>query len=370
MKYILSLLLVVSQLTADAPALSSSNLLFSPLSFIQAMTYTYVGSAGETRAQLEPLVNPRHLSDQELINAMKERDTKLAPICKTATAFFVDEHLPIKATYLNLLPPGGCQSVNFQNASAALIKMNTWVKENSAGKIPELLHSDDVDASTVSLLISALHFKAAWLKPFFKDNNYQGVFHGPTADFQATYMQQEGWFQLGEDEEHIFVLLPYSSEGGAKYGMELLLPKENSAVGLSKLNKKAACLENKSTSQPLANQLLDLHLPKFVIKSRLDLKPVLEAMRITVPFTNAADFSQISTAPLKIQKVIQESVLEVNEEGSEGAAATAVSFALTSFRGEMAPRTVKFDRPFYLRIVEMTTGTEIFQATVREPNEQ
>lgn len=363
-----------------SPQPENKNLLFAPFSFIQAMTYTYVGTGGETKAQMEALVNPLKVSDQLLINKLQAKVNLLKPLCSCATAFFIDSRLPVHDSYTKLLPEGSCQLVNFQNSSAAVLQMNGWAREATSDKIKELLQPSDVDSSTIACLLSTLHFKAAWARPFSRKNSYQGVFYTASGALDVTYMQQVDRFQFAEDADFIFLVLPYEDpigenggEDRAKFVMELLLPKSKigESIGFKKARETLAPQlvtgSDGHTKAPLEMRLLEVHLPKFTIRNRLDLKPVLEVMGITLPFTDSADFSALSPAPLKIQKVLQEAVLEVSEEGCEGAAATAVSFALRSILDTKIERVVKFDRPFYLRIIEAKSGAEIFQATVRQP---
>ena len=180
-------------------------------------------------------------------------------------------------------------------------------------------------------------------------------------------MRQLDHFLYSALEGFEYVAMPYQSEGMAEWEMELiLLPK----VGAHENAASVDCLPvvAQDLRRSAEERRLDLGVPRFKTSMRWDVRDTMEKMGITAPFSNFADFSGISEMPLKIQKVFQECCIDVTEEGTEGAAATAVGFSLLSIREPQEPISVVFDRPFYFTVREKYSGTILFFGLIENPS--
>ncbi|XP_071872233.1 antichymotrypsin-2-like [Bombus fervidus] len=348
------------------------NLITSPLSVGVVLAMAGFGARGNTKAQFR---NVLHLptSDslavsgyQSLIDDLNSiKDNKLT----VANKIFVAASLNLKPSYKNLTEVyfrSASQLVNFaQNKEAANI-INSWVEQNTNNLIKELINAEMLSDTTRLVLVNAIYFKGQWKEKFDPTLTSDMPFHTSKVEVKnVPTMYRQVTYKYGRlpDLKAEFVVIPYK---GDELNMIIILPNE--IDGLSNVEKK---LQNKNLTNILRlghEEEMELWLPKFKVESMLELNDVLKEMGLTDAFTNA-DFSDIADgANLYISDVIQKAYIEVNEEGSEAAAATGVVLTYYSYPSWTL---MKINRPFYYAIYKSQAENRdivmLFSGHVKNP---
>jgi serpin B len=252
----------------------------------------------------------------------------------------------------------------FRNAD--LGEINGWVSRQTAGKIDKLL--DQIDPSEPAVILNAVYFKAAWQAPFIaratRDDDFRLT---PSATVQVPTMHRLGYFETAARPGFRAIRLPYSVRALA---MVIVLPD---AVGGA--DKLARDLDAPALAALFADltqaQNVDLALPRFKTSFRAEVGKLFRQAGMRRAFdTQRADFSGMTglppaRAPLAISAVIHRAVIEVTEEGTEAAAATAVAMVAASMPSRVEPFVV--DHPFLFYIVDDATGAILFEGRISDP---
>ena len=223
-------------------------------------------------------------------------------------------------------------------------RINKWVAGKTADKIPELLKSGVLQPLTRLVLCNAIYFKGDWSKQFAAQATHPADFFvSPERPVQASMMSQKTKLRSANLDGFSVFELSYQS---GSLSMVVLLPEANDGLGALEAKLNGANLVSWLTRLDQAPEAeAVVQLPKFKLSSRFDLKPTLSAMGMPTAFGSQADFSGMDgTRDLVISAVVHQAVVEVNEQGTEAAAATAVVVKLKS-----APRPVpvfRADHPF------------------------
>ena len=257
------------------------------------------------------------------------------------------------------------QTVDFKrDAAGSRQTINRWVEEQTKDKIKGLLGEGDVNADTRLVLTNAIYFKANWKIPFPKDATKEATFT-VTADEKkmVPMMQSGGYFGYHVGRDFTLVSLPYK---GDRLSMVLLLP--NKRGGLAEVEKKltAAVLQKELSSLKVCRGTVAL--PRFTMTRTAYLREELEGMGMILPFSEDADFSGTSTGGrLYIRKVIHKAFIEVDELGTEAAAATAVEELGIVAVNSPPPFSFCADHPFLFLIRDSRTGSLLFVGRVSDP---
>jgi serpin B len=252
---------------------------------------------------------------------------------------------------------------------AGLDEINGWVKQKTAGKIEKVL--DRLDPDFAAVLLNTIYFKAAWASPFSKQATMEGVFNlSRVQQARVPTMRRLGRYALVTRQTHRAIRLPYAVRS---LGMIIVLPNE--LEGLADVSRR---LDGRELSEMLAalrmpqsQQMVDLALPRFKTAFKADLKQAFQQEGMSLAFSrDQADFSGMTGQPvaqrrLAIGQIKHAAVIDVAEEGTEAAAATAVVMGPTS-----APRReVVFlvDRPFLFYLVDDANGAILFQGRINDP---
>ena len=148
---------------------SGQNLLISPQNCWHALSLVYLGAEGSTRDELEKIVNPYDFHKSVFTELLGVEKNYLSPYCSSAAALFVSPKVPIRPEYQKMVEIAGLEkveTVNFLNVDESIKTINDWVGSATKGKIEKLVTDSDINDETVAMLVSALHFKAAWQFPF------------------------------------------------------------------------------------------------------------------------------------------------------------------------------------------------------------
>lgn len=352
----------------------SGNLFFSPSSISTALAMTYAGARGDTESEMAKVLHftlPQdklHPGFASLNKTLDGNGEKRGYRLHGANRLwgqqgygFLPEFLTTTRTHYD----AELAEVDFvRQTEQARKQINTWVEERTQGKIKELITPDILDASTCLVLTNAIYFKGDWTKPF--DNKVT-----KDAPFQITsqqrtdvpMMHQQGDFRYWAGDGLKILELPY---GRGDLSMLVLLPAETGGL---------PDLEARLTSENLCRWLMNVReqpvrvfLPRFKLTSQFRLNDTLKAMGMLLAF-GRADFSGMNgKRELFISAVIHKAFVDVNEEGTEAAAATAVIMS----RGLAIPRQpaeFRADHPFVFLIRDNRTGSILFLGRLMNPTE-
>jgi serpin B len=273
---------------------------------------------------------------------------------------------PVAASYSELLKSKYAAALF---TDAKLEDINGFVAQKTEGKIERVLERLDPSASAV--LVNAIYYNAPWAAPFDKRLTTDGDFHVTATDTASVpTMRKTSNFSAAGGQGYRAIRLPY---GAAALGMVIVLPE--AVDGLAKV---AEGLDAKRQAELFAAlrakkpEPVDLALPRFKIASKADLVGPYAKLGMKLAFSDAkADFSAMTGRKdaVRISQIEHRAVLEVSEEGTEAAAATAVEMLKRNFKVEPERLAFKVDRPFLLYVVDDATGAVLFQGRVADPRE-
>ena len=334
------------------------NLFFSPASIEAALAMTQEGEAGRTRDQLSALL-PEH-------SIFPRVGTHVT--LESANALWVEKTVPVLGSFEQAVTGtygAEIHAADFKGQpDAERQTVNRWVEEKTRDKIQDLLAEGSVDTLTRLILVNAIYFKGDWLRAFDPNQTVSAPFHTPEEIQINVPMMTMAPERFGYLENDCFqcLELPYL---GDEVSMRILLPREPEGLAHIENNFSVETLE--ACSAPLRKTKVKVHLPRFKIATQLDtLKTILSELGLTDAFDpKRADFSGISPETLFISDVIHKAFVEVNEEGTEAAAATGITIGITSMPAP--PKTFRADRPFLFLIRDKASGTILFMGRMANP---
>jgi serpin B len=348
------------------------NLFFSPQSISTALAMTYAGARSETADEMArtlhfTLPNERlhpafHALIEELNGAGKKRGYQLS----VANALWGQKGYHFRKDFLELTRKNygaGLREVDFAgNTEAARQTINAWVEKETNNKIKDLLQSGVLDSLTRLVLTNAIYFKGDWDRQFHKDATRKEPFHVSSDDKVITPMMHDtGKFQYFEGESLQVLGLAYK---GKELSMVVLLPKKRD--GLPELEKTLTAGKIAELLPKLREQEVMVSLPKFKTTCEFGLKDTLAVMGMPAAFSQTkADFSGMDgSRELYITAVVHKAYVDVNEEGTEAAAATGVVVGL---RAAPAHPVFRADHPFVFAIRDNRSGSILFLGRVKNP---
>uniref|UniRef100_A0A0K0E114 SERPIN domain-containing protein n=1 Tax=Strongyloides stercoralis TaxID=6248 RepID=A0A0K0E114_STRER len=304
--------------------------IFSPISLILALGMAYAGTKGETKKEFLEIIKSNNENNEidkyfsEFIQALDEipPDTNLG--IKTANKIYIHSNFHVLESYKKLLSTfydGQFESINFNENVIAAEKINAFISDATNEKIKDLITSDAINSMTRILLVNCLHFKGDWRKRFKEYEMYDDFFYrNENSREEVTFMKKQGFLTYNENENSQLVLLDYCDDK-SKFG--ILLPKKRYDISniLNSLNgEELLKLINGASGQDV-----DLTIPKFKAESNFYLNDCLKSLGLKLAFSHDADFSGITESEkLFISNVVQKVFIDVNENGTEAAAATAM----------------------------------------------
>jgi serpin B len=371
---------------------AAGNLVFSPSSIAIALRLVLLGARGETAAQIAAALHlgrpdqagPELRTVLTLLGDLATGDLTL----RAPSTVWVQSGLPLepgftaaRAAVTDAAATVALRDADFRrDAEQARQEINQVIAEQTAGRISDLLGPGVLDASTSLVLASAVYLKAAWAHPFPAGATHGAPFH-PDSGIQVTvptmrlgarlrYVRGDGFQAVG---------LPYA---GSRLGLLIVLPDGPPGADPSGADPPGG-------GQPgggppgigpesgglgrllarLAPRQVSLALPRFRVTSDFALRPLLAALGMPLAFSPDADFSGITTAQrLRIDEVAHKAYIDVNEEGTEAAAATAVIMkASARFMNTEPPVEMIVDRPFLFAITDTESGLPLFLGRVTDP---
>jgi serpin B len=370
----------LSLLSSLAEKDPNENQFCSPFSVSVALAMTYAGARGETRDGIaNALQFP--LADESLHAAFGETNKRLETTDErvdteanqgtpfqltTANAIWGQEDYPWRDDFLATLRTyydAGLHVCDFEeHANEATETINAWVADRTEEKITELLPKTALDERTRLVLTDAIYFRATWASTFPEANTKRRPFialDGTTS--KVPMMSQSDSFPYAVVDGNQLIELPYV---GDEVGMVVLLPREGSfeefTASLSADGLATLLGEMERTDGSIS-------LPKFSLESSLDLGATLSDLGMSHAFSSSADFRGMADTEktgesLSIDSVLQKCVIDVDENGTEAAAATAVEVGVTS--APLNPFEMTVERPFLFLIRHKPTNTILFLGRV------
>ncbi len=348
------------------------NIFFSPYSISTALAMTYEGARGQTAKEIQSVFNfpedssARRPNFAAVYNQLNKRDAKYK--INTANALWVQEDFQLLDDYTNTIEAyygGKATNVDFAGATEQARKtINTWVENKTNNKIKDLFPAGSLDPSTRLVLTNAIYFKGTWVKQFNENDTKDEDFRvSSDKTVKVPMMRLTGTdviFNYSETEDLQMLEMPYEGED---LSMLILLPKNDDIAALEESLTAENLNEWKSQ---LVEKRLNVFMPKFTFNTKYFLKKNLEEMGMPSAFSETnADFSGIDgKKDLFIQIVVHQAFVEINEEGTEAAAATGVGFGITSMP---QIETFRADHPFVFIIQQKETGNILFVGRVIDP---
>ena len=351
---------------------NNDNLFISPYSIFTALAMTYEGAKGETADEMATVLSIEQDNESfhdyiknlyEVLNTKNEEYN-----ISTANALWVKDNLQLLELYLNIIRDyygGDATKVDYSNPTKAAEIINQWVENQTNGLIKDLITDDAIDPLTALILTNAIYFKGIWKTQFDPLNTTNRTFEisaektveVPTMNLIDT----EDIFNYTETDDLQILELPYT---GDDISMIILLPKDND------LSYTIDAIDSDMFSgwkDSMVGTKVDIYLPKFKVETSYTLREHLITMGMNIPFISSADFSGITGAKnLFISQVVHKAYIDVNEEGTEAAAATAVIMVFSVNNGSSR---IVFDcnHPFIYLIQHKETGTILFMGSINDP---
>ncbi|XP_078096675.1 leukocyte elastase inhibitor-like [Mustelus asterias] len=359
---------------------SNESIFLSPLSISVAVAMMYLGAKSNTATEMAQVLHfdsegEVHPSFKKLMDEINKPDESY--LLKLANRLYGEEtfnFLEEFQSHVSKFYDAELASVSFQNQPAAAIKeINAWVENKTEGTIPNILSTDSITSLTKLVLVNAIYFKGNWNSKFTENNTYEKSFWlNKVESKRINMMSQTKTFRFGYIQElQTGVLeLPYVQN---ELSMIILLPDSinDNSTGLEKLEQTLTYKELLiwTDAQNMMEVMVEVHLPRFKLEDQFDLEDVLPAMGMIDVFDQSkANLTGMSkTNSLFLSKFIHKSFVEVNEEGTEAAGATA---AIITQRSAELKRKFVADHPFLFFIRHNKTQSILFFGRFSSPGDE
>ncbi|MCB2195912.1 MAG: serpin family protein [Bacteroidetes bacterium] len=347
-----------------------TNLIFSPASITSAVAMTTIGANGNTYDEISStfyFTKDRIKLGERYLNTFGARNLKSKGIkLYNANSLWIEQTLDLNKSFTD-------ENIKYFNSSLhntdflnnpeeSRNEINNWVAKNTNNRIKDLLKPSVIDESTRLVLVNALYFKGAWSESFNKSQNTEDQFQTGKRDFVTTTFMNKivsVWYYSDKCIEVIDI--PYEDQ---EYSLMIVIPK--SYKKLKRVEKLINYDFYTYYTKQKEMKTVDLSVPKFSIESEFDLNGKLQKLGMKEAFTGNADFSGITKQEkLYISKVIHKANISVDEDGTEAAAATAVTMRKTSI--SHFSEKVKVDKPFIFILRNNANNLIYFMGKITNP---
>ena len=349
------------------------NVFFSPFSISTALGMTATGAKGETLSQMQKVLHlPAETAtvDARFAGLMLAlSNPKTGYQLTTANAIWAQNGFPWREEFKTRVSKYGAGLRDAEFAAqpdAERLKVNKWVEEQTKDKIKELLASGTVDATTRMILVNAIYFKGDWVSAFDKKATKPAPFtatDGTKTD--APLMFRKGTFSLYEGDGVQVLSMPYK---GNDLSMIVALPTKIDGLPALEAKLDAKIFESWTKKLSPTNDVM-VSFPKFKTETNYSLGKTLIDMGMSNAFDKvAADFGGMHSAPdkLYLSLVVHKAFVDINEEGTEAAAATAVVMSRAPSPVTQT-KTFRADHPFVFAIRHVASGAILFLGRVEKP---
>jgi len=319
------------------------NFLLSPYSIHVALAMAKEGARGETLKEMEEVLG----EDPEYI------DVETLKVANAIWLRAVAEQVWIETIQTKYM--GETKDIRRFPVPEQLI--NHWVSDKTEGKITKILEEGQLRHDDQMVITNAIHFKDDWMKQFDKSNTEKDLFYAPKANMTVDMMYGKRSVPYFETDTFQAIELRYEHE---KISMTIILPKSlTGTVSIEDLQLVRRI--NYSRRE------VEVYIPRFTMKEGYSLKQALMEMGMPLAFSDFADFNDM-TKDVKIGDVIHKASIDVDEEGTEAAAVTAVTMRSVSMvMDPIPPRVFRADHPFAFYIEDRSTDTILFIGALKIP---
>lgn len=353
------------------------NILFSPLSIALAMGVMELGAQGSTLKEIRHAMGYDGLKNGEEFSFLKDFSDMASAeesqyVMKIANSLFVQNGFHINDEFLQMMKKyfnAEVNRVDFSQNVAVANYINKWVENYTNSLLKDLVSPRDFDAVTHLALINAVYFKGNWKSQFRPENTRTFSFtKDDESEVQIPMMYQQGEFYYGEFSDgsneaggiYQVLEIPYEGE---EISMMLVLSRQEVPLATLEPLLKAQLIEEWANS--VKKQKVEVYLPRFTVEQGIDLKDIFKALGVTEIFIKDANLTAMSDRKeLFLSKVVHKSFIEVNEEGSEAAAASGM--IAISRMAVLYPQVI-VDHPFLFLIRNRKAGTILFMGRVMHP---
>lgn len=356
---------------------TDDNIFLSPFSISSALAMTYEGAKGDTAAQMQsvfgfPLDDEiLRTSYAAIFSQLNKKDSEST--VSLANALWIDKKYELQDNYLNIVSDyygGKATNLDFKaDNEQSRLRVNRWVEDTTNNKIKSLIREGSLDPNTKLLLTNAIYFKGSWLNEFYEEDTEDRNFkvNNKNTIKTPTMLRYGDYYSYTEDENQQVIELPYKRN---TLSMMIILPRigKQSVVEASLSAKKID-----DWDKEMSEQKVKIFIPKFKIETSYKLGDTLRDMGMPLAFSDNADFSSmnaIGEEGLKISEVIHKAFVDVNEEGTEAAAATDVFCEITGIPTEEPVDKLKIfraNRPFMFLIRDTGSGNILFLGRINDP---
>lgn len=355
--------------------LPNENLFFSPYSTYHALLMAYFLSGRQTENYLKKVLRLNQNQEKSDLYAAYKLDKFSTQIFAknasyeftSANKIYVENDVPVKECVLDDFNDE-LEMKDFKtNPEQARVNINQWVENITHHMIRDLIPPGTIDSTTNLVLVNAAYFKGLWENKFPEEFTRPEIFYvSPSKQIMVDMMHVEGTFKHDVSESlgaHILEM-PYK---GDNISMYILLPPWSNTQNSIENTLKNLTLENFKNiveNDNLVSKTVQVSFPKFSLETTLEMTPILNSLGVGSLFKSNADFSGLSKKKLSLGEGIHKARIEINENGSHAAAATAFfSFRMMGDEDEI----VKFrcNRPFIYIIYNHHTHTVLFVGIFR-----
>ena len=348
-----------------------TNVFFSPYSISSALAMTYNGAGKTTKAEMVDVMN---FNENEEIQSkdFSELNSHITSLSSEkiqmniANSIWGQQNYGFEKRFLELNNKyygAGVKEVDFRENYKSIRKdINKWVEEKTQKKITDLIKKNMLDPMTRMVLVNAIYFNGKWEFPFKEEDTYEDVFYVYSeCKTKVNFMQRQVSLKYYEDDLAQVVEIPYA---GKALSMMVILPKDK--YGMEQLEDHLDENLYNSYQKSMRTKKVKLKLPKFKLTANYELNKPLKNMGMGSAFGKNADFSGMTgKKDLYISNVVHKSFVEVNEEGTEAAAATGVVMRKTSVN--LDKKEFKADHPFVFFIKDNKHDTILFMGRIMNP---
>jgi|SRR6185312_4012176 len=346
------------------------NLFLSPFSISTALAMTYAGARNETEKQMRDVLHFNLVQDsfhtqyKSYLDKIAS-DTGKNVTIEIANSIWIANGCKIYKHFSEVVRNdynSESKNVYFaQHTEEVRQEINSWVEHKTHDKIQDLIAKGMIEPSTRLVLVNAIYFNGKWDMPFSKDSTRLDTFFGESVAIpKPCFMNKTGHYKYYEDTLLQAIELPYA---GGRTSMIVFLPQRARNIKEVENNLDSKYYSRIVTT--LSPEKVKLELPKFKTTTEFELSHVLSAMGMPDAF-GAADFSGITKEKLSISAVIHKAFIDVNEQGTEAAAATGIIMKLTAVRP--SPKAYSFiaNHPFIFIIKDNATGSILFMGKIAD----
>nr|NP_995761.1 serpin 42Da, isoform D [Drosophila melanogaster]AAS64784.1 serpin 42Da, isoform D [Drosophila melanogaster]CAD21895.1 serpin 4 [Drosophila melanogaster] len=359
---------VYGKLSGQKPG---ENIVFSPFSIQTCAAMARLGAENETATQLDQGLGLASSDPEQIAHSFHQvlaayQDSQ---ILRIANKIFVMDGYQLRQEFDQLLSKqflSAAQSVDFSKNVQAAATINNWVEQRTNHLIKDLVPADVLNSESRLVLVNAIHFKGTWQHQFAKHLTRPDTFHlDGERTVQVPMMSLKERFRYADLPalDAMALELPYKD---SDLSMLIVLP--NTKTGLPALEEKLRLTTLSQITQSLYETKVALKLPRFKAEFQVELSEVFQKLGMSRMFSDQAEFGKMlqSPEPLKVSAIIHKAFIEVNEEGTEAAAATGMFMSLTSLPMPK-PDPIRFnvDHPFTFYILNKDS-TALFAGSIKK----